>query len=778
MGHSMPKISDIIAHFLYTTRFFLLFLALALAVFFAFQALKIQFNFSPDTIYLDKDSAYTFYEETYLPAFAHTGQWCMLAVESQDGTKLKDTIKAISAQLAKNKHVLKVHDPYSQPIFLPTEQGISRIDTTDSDGNLTPVAIKYYKEHPLYQGSFIGKDGHSMALSFMVDSGFKEQEEQNFAIESIEKDLSEFETDASISLYLTGTPVIQHEMIRLLKNDQTKFVPFVALFLVLLLFVMTKHPFGALFPLFVIFLALIWTIGYLAFMGHDINVVNNALFMLIMVIGIADAVHIYTRFVDESINAQHNGKKPNKKDVVINTLSAMLLPCFLTSATTALGFLSSSFTDIEIIKLFGIDTAIGVMFCYVITFMIMPVLLSWHKLPTHHAPPFMRNWPKILTIDGMLRITITKSIRYAKLLTAVSVISLVGAIIVGKNITSNQNWLGELPPDNKANIALHFIEKNFSSVMPFYIVLSGSKEHLSSRASALAITDIATKVREYPLHPTVRAPTDPLNFLLSHNPEPLQLSDIDDTTYEELIKGMMQFSKGNVDKIGDMFFSDDGQHVRILGFLPNVSTTKAEEFRAFLLKTLATYTIPGVTINATGPALISSNALHNLTRSMASSIGLALILISIFVAIFFRSLRYMVIAVLPNILPIGLTIAAMYLFTIDVRLATVMIFSMALGLSIDACIHLLSRMEEERHKSNKSLDKTTYMRAIHRAFHGSGRPIIYTTVILLGGFSIMFFSEFVALKDFSIIAAVTLLSALIADIILLPALLLVTRKRS
>jgi predicted RND superfamily exporter protein len=120
----------------------------------------------------------------------------------------------------------------------------------------------------------------------------------------------------------------------------------------------------------------------------------------------------------------------------------------------------------------------------------------------------------------------------------------------------------------------------------------------------------------------------------------------------------------------------------------------------------------------------------------------------------------------------------MYLFNVDVRLATVMIFSMALGLSIDACIHLLSRMDEERSKSSHSTNKIIFMRAIYRAFHGSGRPIIYTTVILLGGFSIMFFSEFMALRDFSIIASVTLLSALIADIVLLPALLLVTRKRS
>ncbi|MCA9508034.1 MAG: MMPL family transporter [Myxococcales bacterium] len=776
----MSKTSDVIARFLYKFRLGFFALALAMSVFFAFNAIKIQFNFSPDTIFLQQDEAYNFYENTYLPAFANKGQWCMLAVESKDKTKLAYLIKSLSAKLLKNEHILQVIDPFSQELFMPTEQGIKAIATTDKNGQLTPEAVEYFNNHPLYQGSFIGKDGHSMALNFMVASEFENQEEQEKVIASIENDIYHWQQDdPNVSLYLTGVPVIQYEMIQLLKSDQTRFVPFVALFLILLLFVMTKHIFGALYPLFVIFLALTWTVGYLVLAGHDINVVNNALIMLIMVIGIADAVHIYTRYIDEAIDAhQKNPNAPAKKEVVISTISAMLLPCFLTTATTALGFLSSAFTDIEIIKLFGIDTAVGVMFCYIITFMIMPALLSWHKLPTRHSPTFMRKWPKILTIDGMLRFTIGKSVRYAKLLTTLSAVFLIVSVIVGKNITSNQNWTGELPPDNKANNALKFIEKNFSAIMPFYVVFSGSEEILNSRHLALSISDMAQKIRNYPLHPTVRAPTDALNFLLAHNPPPLELSEIDDGTYGELNKIIMQFGEEKENNAAAMFFSKDRQHLRILGFLPNTSTTQAERFRKFLLKTLEEHKVEGISLHATGPALISSNALHHLTRSMASSIGLALIFISVFVAIFFRSLRYMIAAVLPNILPIGLTIAAMYIFGIDVRLATVMIFSMALGLSIDACIHLLSRMEEERHKTNRSLKKITFIRTIFRAFHGSGRPIIYTTAILLGGFSIMFFSQFMALKDFSIIATITLLSALIADIILLPALILVLRKRS
>lgn len=776
----MSNFTNKFAAALYTFRLPLFLTAIVLTIILSFQALKIKFNFSPDSIFLKDDLAFQFYQNEYLPAFGQSGQWLMLAVSSKNTfNEAESAIKEISQKLKNNIFVEQVIDAHSQTIYIPIPTGIKAFPSTNNDGFLSEAAIKYFDKHPLFEGSFIGKNSRAIALTFLIKAGFNDQEAQDQALLNVKKDIANVkQAFPNINVYTTGLPVIQHEMIDLLQKDQMLFLPLVALFLIILLLAMTKHFLGAIYPITIVLLAIGWSLGFLSLMGHDINVVNNSLMMLIMVIGIADAVHIYTRFIDESINAQKTKKNPERKQVVIETLTAMLVPCFLTSATTSLGFLSSTLAGIEIIEQFGIDTAISIIFCYIITFMMMPALLSWHKLPTKHSPRFMRHWPRFLTIDGILRFSISKSLRHAKLLGAGSVLLLIGSIAVGSQIKANQTWVGELPDDHEASLSLKFFEENFSPAMPFYLVFSGEPQVLQKYSTAIAMSDLSEKIRAHSLNPSLRSPTDAINFLLENNPQPLKLNEIDEDTFNELQSALTRFSKDEAHEFSDMFFSKDGKHVRIIGFLPNASTTVAEEFRLHLNQLAEQIKLPGLRINATGSALISCRAMDNLTRGMAQSIGLALILISVFVALFFASFRYMLIAVFPNILPIGLTVAAMHIFNIDVRLATVMIFSMALGLAIDACIHLLSRMREEKHRVDGEKNPLLFMRAIFRAFHGSGRAIIYTTFILLGGFSIMFFSGFMALRDFSIIAAATLLSALIADIVLLPALIILSRKKS
>lgn len=758
---------------LYQGRVFLAFIALCLTGFFLFHAQKIEFDLSPETIFIEDDPSYTFYQNTYLPQFAHLGVPGVLAIENKDGASLVFAIKKAKEVLSANKYIKQVISPHDQQIFMPTKDGPMLIPTI-KDGELSAEAIQYFSTHPLYKGVFLGKDKHSLALVFTLDVEFQNHQKQEVAVKSINQDLETLKKALpDYNLYLTGLPFIQNEIVSLLKSDQLKLVPFLVLFLIILLLAMTKHPLGTLYPLLIIFVATIWTIGFMSLIGHKVNVVNNSIIILILVIGIADSVHIYTRYVEESIGFRKllkPGEIIEKSAIVKTTLSAMVLPCFLTSATTALGFFASSAAGVEIIQEFGYDTAVGIIFCFCATFMLMPLLLSLHPVPKSHSIHWLSFWPKKLSIDAMLQSIVGKSLRYAKVLTGLTLILIALSVVASQNISSKQTWIGELPDDNQAIISLSFVEKNYGGVMPFYVVFSGDHQKLASYETSLAINNLAEKLRDHPLKPTVRSPVDAINFVLKSNPVPLDLAHIDEETFREL--SIMTKSEEN-----PVFWSKNGKYLRIEGFLPNVSTDESENYRKFLLKELKDFQVAGVSATITGSAVISSQALHNITRDMKKSILLASIYITVFIAIFFRSIRYALIAMMPNLLPIGLTIGIMSLLDIDVRLATVMIFSMALGLSIDTCIHLLCRVQEEIKKAQAKYQKLALIRSIHRAFRGSGRPIIYTTAILLGGFSIMMFSKFLAMHDFAVISAIVILSALFADIILLPALIWVTRPK-
>lgn len=771
----MQHVSNSIAIILVKGRIAWALLALMVTGVLGFYAATITFDMSPEAIFIEDDEAYLFYKERYLSAFSHVGNPCIVAIEAKDPTQdLTKFVKIIAEKLAKNPHITQIISPLNQPIFLPTEEGIKPFSAVDESGKLTEIAKGYFREHPLYQGSLIGKDSRSMALLFVPDLKFQDMELQEKVIESIQHDIAMLEQAMpELAFYVTGLPFIQHEMVSLLKRDQMIFVPLLVLFLAVLLMIMTKHYLGALFPLLIISLALVWTLGYMAFIGHEINVVNNTIFILIMVIGIADAVHIYTRFVDEGSRS----KTMYKEAMVTKTMAAMLVPCLLTSLTTALGFVASSAAGVSIIKEFGYDAAVGVLFCFVITMMVMPTLLLLHPTPTGHQGGWFSRWPHYLRIDTVLRWSLGKSLRFAKPLTVMAIVLMVISIYGARTITANQTWVGELPKDNQSSVALRFVENNFSGVMPFYVVFSGEQERLRSYAVAQQIHVLAEKLRAHGIKPTIRSPIDAINFVLEHNPAPLQLNAIDEDTYQELSMGMQKFIDDSGDGAMDTFWSQDHSSVRILGFLANADTGQIERFRDDVETMIKAQPSEGVSTYITGPAFISSRALHNLTHDMARSIGLAVLYITIFMALFFRSIRYSIIAMVPNLLPIALTIAFMNIAGIDVRLATVMIFSMALGLSIDTCIHLLCRVLEETAKVSDNYKKLSFIRSLFHAFHGSGRPIIYTTIILLGGFFVMMFSRFLALRDFALISAVVLLSALISDIVLLPALIYVMRPR-
>lgn len=759
----MNKFLSITSQLLFKFKFIILGIAFIFTTIAAYYSSKLTFNFSPDKIFLATDDAHKFFIETYQKEFAGLGTPCILSVSSKSESASEHALKKAYDFIVNDKDVLRVVSAFNQPIIFFDQNGIKPLHPTKDNGLLTENAKNYFKHNPQFKEVFFGKKDNTQGLVFFLPSSYESQKTQKEVIKKLKEGINSLQKSSpEVSFLVTGVPFIQHDMISLLQKDQFIFLPIVIIFIIALLLLMTKNILGALFPLITICVALLWTLGYLGFIGHEINVVNHSIMVLIIVIGIADSIHIYTRFIDEHLAHEHTEYDNEiKKNVLINTIRHMLVPCFLTTATTALGFYASGAAGVEIIQSFGNDTAVGVLLCYVATFTIMPAFLYMH--PSPHKNRYVL--PRFFHIDNFLRILITFSIKYSKALVISFFILL---LIIGfsiRNLKSNQNWMSELPNNHPTSIALQSVEENFSGIMPFYIVFSGKPGDLINPKTFNAMSKLSDEISHHPLKPKINSITDIAKNLLGikyFTQEDFQV--FKPILEETLIKDEKQ----------NTYFSKDLNHIRIEGTLKNTSTNEVEKFREFLERKIDLLVIPGVKINATGAALISARALNNIINDMTKSTLIAILYIVLFIALAFRSLKYGIVAILPNILPVVLTLAFLHWLNIDLRLATVMIFSMTLGISVDNCLHLLCRLKEE--KGAKDLSKAELIKVIYSAFHGSGKAICYTTFILLGGFSIIAFSQFLALRDFAIISGITLLSALLVDIILLPAILIVGRR--
>jgi predicted RND superfamily exporter protein len=777
------------ALFIVTHRRWALTFVLGLTAVLGFFALRLEFNFSPDALFVSDDPALTRYIEDLVPAFGEGSNQCIVA--------LKGNLKEEGSQkaLAALHHALaEVNGVESVSSLLTTQlpnasTGALAFDMIfDEKGRASPERVVQAAGDPLLQGLLLSKDASVTALFIQLEKDNYDQQLRNArskkvqdAVEAIGRQFPDVE------LLLAGVPISQRIIIATLKRDQMTYVPLVVLLMSLLLFLSFRDWRGVLLPFLTTGFSTVWLLGYLVLRDHPINIVNNAIVILLLVIAIADAVHLVARFEDElfaaRIFADQNGGEVDPDQVVARTIQAMTLPCFLTTTTTAVGFASTAVAEVNLIRQFGLDAAVGVMGAFVATILFVPAALRMVPLPkrrnTVHASQAeiaMRRRP----IDGLLAGAVRISMGRPWPIVGVSALALVGAAFVVRNVESNQRLISELPPSDPSVQAKEFLEEKLSGIMPFSLVFQGPPQRLLRPDVLRAQAELAQWMRAHPVQPTIRAYPDVLAALDRALVGADQATPVATWSDAKVAQTLLLLEMGDAetqDRAREGLISDDGRLSRLQGLGRDVGSKRNGAFRKEVEARIAGLKLDGVEVYLTGGEVIAAQALNHIIEDMASSLFLAVILIFAFTLLLFRSIKLAAIALFPNVLPILFTLAAMELLGLPLRVATVVIFSMSLGVAVDACIHLLARLREETRLHSPSGDTVDLKGALDRTLRGSGRPVVYTTLLLLIGFSVMGLSEFRALRDFSILAGTTLASALIIDLLLLPALVLVSRPR-
>ncbi|MEM9024103.1 MAG: MMPL family transporter, partial [Bacteroidota bacterium] len=493
--------------------------------------------------------------------------------------------------------------------------------------------------------------------------------------------------------------------------------------------------------------------------GKELDLLTTMLPTLLFVIGISGTVHLVSKYAEEV----HFGTE--KFTAIKRTIKEVGLATFLTSFTTAIGFFSLITMDNVPVREFGIYTGVGVLFTYVVAILLLPavmVQLPPKRMARTLATP-ARFWRQSLT--GIF----TWSLRnYRWVLVAcagVVILSIFGL----SRVRVDNYFLDDLQPQSGLYQDLHFFQDNFSGIRPFEmsVDLVDTSRSLLDLEVVRHIETVETYLRE----------KYGAGFLLSP-------ATIVKATHQTINGGMAQQYRlpdneaamkkvaTNLRKYNELrrlrhLITEDLRQGRITGKMDDIGSEAALAMNADLNQFVAANTDPElVSFKLTGAATLMDNNSRNITGNLVLGLSLALLIIGALMGLLFRSWKMVVISLVPNILPLLIIGSVLGFFDVHLRVSTSLVFTIAFGIAVDDTIHFLSKLKIELRRGR------SFVAAARNTFLSTGKAIILTSLILTSGFSVFLWSEFQGTFIIGSLICLTLLIAVVADLFLLPALLL------
>ena len=533
-----------------------------------------------------------------------------------------------------------------------------------------------------------------------------------------------------------GLPILRTRYVELVEYERGIFIPLAFLIAAITLIWIFRQIKMLIISLTSILISLIWVSGIMALSNISINVISYLTFNLLMIIGVSDAIHLLMKYHEE-INK--NSNKRSALEVVIEKIGSAL---FLTSFTTAVGFMSLSITNIRILQEFGVIMGVGIGILFIITIIIMPIMLLYIGVPEKtHINRLILKRKKSLSFQSLKAVQ-----QYPKVIILISSLILMLSVYGIYQIDSNVTVLGDLKPSNKLYKDITFVEENFGGTLPLEIVVSSIGTPLSKD---LYLKTNATNT------------IDDSNFYTKINNFMVKLD-----TYENIksVTGYWNID-GSLNAQQKRYTNKDRTEIRISCGIENIDSNQADWLKKSIINDYIEIFETENGLKVTGSTLLALKMNRYLIASLLNSFIIAFIVIFISMNILFRSVKLSLVSIIPNIIPLLFAGAVMGFFGIELRPATAMTFSIALGIAVDDTIHFLSRFRSE-YLLTKSHEKSTTTTILT-----TGRAIIGTSITLGMGFLVLIFSNFKPNFEFGILATIILIVALLSSLILLPALI-------
>ena len=765
---------DYIASKILRNRIFLLVLVLLFTLFMAFQWKNMRFTFTEANL-LPDDHEVNIQYNSFLDKFGEEGNLIVLGFKDKNffteknikaWEKFVENIrkdKAVELTLSIEDLKILSKDTIAQKFKLVPFLNNDSI----SDAYLKQKEAEFFTDLPFYEGMLFNKESGAIRFAIYLDKKIVNTKARKEFIEkylSAEK-ISAFEKETNLDLRVSGMPYIRTLNANSITDEIGLFVGAALGITSLLFFFFFRSVRATLISMSVVIIGVMWSFGTLGLLNYEITVLTAIIPPLIIVIGIPNCIFLINKYQSEIRN--HGNKAKSLQRVISKVGNSTLM----TNLTTAAGFGTFIFTDSKLLKEFGVVASLNIVFLFFLCLIIIPIAYSYLPLPKEkHLAHLGKNY-----MASFLN-WIENTIRYRRVTIFAFVISLLVLGVIGINkIKVSGSIIEDMPKKAPFFKDIIFYEQEFDGVMPLEIVVDTKRPKGALKSSTLSrIEELQETIEEIP---ELSKPVSIVNVVkyskqafYNGNPDFYELPTKQEEAFIlSYIKNSVQ--KGNENMLKS-YVDSTGRYARITTFMRDIGTDKMEKIEVRLQdKINHIFPKERYEVTLTGKAYVFEKGTHYLIGNLVQSLLFAILLIALLMAYLFRSFKMIIVSLIPNLLPLIMTAGLMGYFGIPIKPSTILVFSIAFGISVDDTIHFLAKYRQELKANNWKIKRSVYS-----TLKEAGISMFYTSVVLFFGFSVFTLSSFGGTVALGGLVATTLLFAMLSNLILLPALLLALEK--
>ena len=638
-------------------------------------------------------------------------------------------------------------------------------------------SVLRFRNLPFYQGLLYNPETNAYLMGVRINKDLMNSKKREVVVQAIESITKNFESKSGLTTHLSGLPYIRSKVALMIQDEMKFFLIASVVLSALILLLFFRSLSAMLLSIAVVGIGVIWSVGTLELFGFKISLLTALIPPLVVVIGIPNCIYFLNKF---HVAWNHTRDKNRALVTMVDKMGVVTLFC---NVSAAIGFAVFALTSSQILKEFGLVAGINIMALFFISLFFIPAILSYLPPPKTRHTRYLDN-PRL---NRWLERMEKWSLNHRNLIYGITAVCVAGAIAGLFRLKSEAFIVDDLPKSNTVYTDLKFFETHFKGVMPLEIVIDTKKKQGVTR-NLRNLEGIDSLSKYLTAIPGIARPLsvteglkfarqaffegDPASYTLPNSydlPALAQYLSFKDTTAQ----------KNSLGKLVGSFMDQNKQQARISVNMADIGSYRLPGLLDSIQQKADSIFNEGqekkLDIELTGTSVTFLEGSRFIINGLKESIFWAFLLISLCMLYLFRSARILLCSLIPNIIPLIITAGVMGWTGVPLKPSTVLVFSVALGIAIDVTIRFLVNYKQELPHHQNDVRST-----VIQTIYSTGISIIYTSLVLIAGFVIFCFSEFGGTKALGWLTSLTLVTATLTNLILLPALLLTlgTKKKS